>query len=82
MSYFVYVLKSQKDHKHYIGSTSDVKNRLAFHNAGLQRSTRTRIPFILIYQEEIATKQEALKRERYIKSLKGGEAFRKLIGIQ
>jgi putative endonuclease len=81
MSYFVYVLKSQKDNKHYIGSTSDIKKRLAFHNAGLQRSTKARVPFILIYQEEIATKQEALKRERYIKSLKGGEAFKKLIGI-
>ena len=81
MSYFVYVLRSQKDNKHYIGSTSDIQGRLAFHNAGLQRSTRTRIPFILIYHEEIATKQEALKRERYIKSLKGGEAFKKLIGI-
>ena len=81
MSYFVYVLKSQKDNKHYIGSTSDVKKRLAYHNAGLQRSTRLRIPFILIYHEEFTTKQEALKRERYIKSLKGGEGFRKLIGI-
>ena len=81
MSYFVYVLKSQKDNKHYIGSTSNIEKRLAFHNAGLQRSTRTRIPFLLIYYEEFATKQEALKRELYIKSLKGGEAFRKLIGI-
>ena len=81
MSYFVYVLRSQKDNKHYIGSTSDVEKRLAFHNSGLQRSTRTRIPFILIYQDEFATKEEALKREKYIKSLKGGQALRKLIGI-
>ena len=81
MSYFVYVLKSQKDNKHYIGSTSNIDKRLAFHNAGLQRSTRARIPFLLIYFEQFATKQEALKRELYIKSLKGGEAFRKLIGI-
>jgi putative endonuclease len=81
MSYFVYVLKSEKDNKHYIGCTSNIEKRLAFHNAGLQRSTRPRIPFLLIYYEEFATKQEALKREIYIKSLKGGEAFRKLIGI-
>ena len=81
MSYFVYVLKSQKDNKNYIGSTSDVEKRLAFHNKGLQRSTRTRTPFVLIYHEEFTTKQEALKRELYIKSLKGGEAFKKLLGI-
>jgi putative endonuclease len=60
MSYFVYVLKSQKDNKHCIGSTSDVNKRLAFHNAGLQRSTRSRIPFLLVYYEELETQQEAL----------------------
>jgi putative endonuclease len=81
MSYFVYVLQSQKDKKNYIGSTSDIKKRIAFHNAGLQRSTRTRIPFELIYNEEFPSKREALRRERYLKSLKGGEAFKKLIGI-
>jgi putative endonuclease len=81
MSYFVYVLQSQKDKKNYIGSTSDIKKRIAFHNAGLQRSTRTRIPFELIYNEEFPSKWEALRRERYLKSLKGGEAFKKLIGI-
>jgi putative endonuclease len=81
MSYFVYVLQSQRDNKHYIGSTSDIKKRLEYHNAGLQRSTRLRIPFLLIYHEEFASKQEALRRERYIKSLKGGEGFRKLIGL-
>ena len=80
MSYFVYVLRSLKDNKHYIGSTSDIKKRLAFHNSGLQRSTRFRIPFELIYYEEFPIKHEAVKRERYIKSLKGGEAFKKLIG--
>jgi putative endonuclease len=82
MSYFVYVLQSQKDNKRYIGSTSDIQKRLAFHNAGLQRSTRSRIPFVLIYCEEFTTKREALQRERYVKLLKGGEAFKKLIGIK
>jgi putative endonuclease len=81
MSYFVLILKSQKDNKHYIGFTSDVNKRLEFNNSGLQRSTRTRIPFVLIYSEEYASRQEALSREKYIKSLKGGEALKKLIGI-
>ena len=43
MSYFVYILQSIKDHKFYIGSTSDVAARVKFHNSGLQRSTRNRI---------------------------------------
>jgi putative endonuclease len=79
--YYVYILKSLKDNKHYIGSTSDLQARLEFHNAGKQRSTKFRIPFILIYSETYSTRQEAEKREFQIKSYKGGRAFKQLIGI-
>jgi putative endonuclease len=79
MNYCVYILRSLKDGKFYIGSTSNVKTRLSFHNAGLQRSTKSRIPFELIYSEEYNSKTEALKREKQIKSYKGGEALKKLI---
>ena len=79
MPYYVYVLQSMKDQKYYIGSSSDVQARLNYHNAGLQRSTRHRIPFILIYQEQLNSKHDALIREKQIKSYKGGQAFQKLI---
>ena len=79
MNYYVYILRSLKDGKFYIGSTSHLKTRLSFHNAGLQRSTKSRIPFELIYSEEYGSKSEALKIEKQIKSYKGGEAFKKLI---
>ena len=79
MSHFVYILQSFRDQRYYIGSTSDLEKRLLYHNSGRQRSTRSRIPFKLIYNESFFTKSEALKRERYIKSLKGGEAFKRLI---
>jgi putative endonuclease len=80
MAYYVYVLRSLKDFKYYIGSSEDVEARLRFHNAGLQRSTRHRIPFELVYTETLETKTEALKREKQIKSYKGGEAFKRLLG--
>jgi putative endonuclease len=79
MNYFVYVIQSSKDHKFYIGSTANVEARLMYHNSGRQRSTRKRIPFHLVYTETFNAKGDALKREKYIKSLKGGEAFRRLI---
>ena len=79
MAYYVYILQSLKDGKYYIGSSSDIAARLRFHNAGLQRSTRNRIPFRLVLSEEYESKEEALKREKQIKSWKGGEGFRKLI---
>ena len=79
-SYYVYILKSLKDHKYYIGSTSDVEKRLLFHNNGFQRSTNHRTPFILVYTEELTSKIEALRREKQIKSYKGGMAFIRLLG--
>jgi len=81
MAYYVYILKSQKDYKYYIGSTSDVEARLAYHNSGRQRSTKNRRPFILVYTEIFEDKQAALKREKQMKNYKGGEAFRRLIGV-
>ena len=77
--YYVYILRSLKDGKYYIGSTHDVTARLNYHNAGLQRSTKYRIPFELIYTEALENKSEALKRELQIKGYKGGEAFKRLL---
>jgi len=79
MNHFVYILQSEKDNSFYIGYTRDIVKRLDYHNAGKQRYTRHRIPFKLIYSEKSDNKTEALKREKRIKSFKGGEAFKKLI---
>jgi putative endonuclease len=81
MLYYVYILRSLKDGKYYIGSSHDVEARLKFHNAGLQRSTRYRVPFELVYKEKLENKRKALVREKQIKSYKGGEAFKKLIRL-
>ena len=79
MPHFVYILQSLKDQKYYIGETHDVKARMEFHNSGKQRSTKNRIPFIIIIIEQFDTRINAIKREKQIKSWKGGEAFKKLI---
>ena len=79
MPHYVYILQSEKDNRYYIGETHDIDARLAFHDAGLQRSTRGRIPFKLVYFEEFANRHEALKREKEIKGYKGGRSFKKLL---
>ena len=40
MKYFVYFLKSSKNGDVYVGSTMDVSNRFALHNAGSVKSTK------------------------------------------
>jgi putative endonuclease len=79
MSHFVYILQSTKDNRYYIGETTNVAARLIFHNDGKQRSTKSRVPFRLVLTEEYPTREQALKREKQIKSWKGGLAFKKLI---
>ncbi len=81
MEYYVYILRSLKDGKYYIGSTSDIDARLRYHNAGLQRSTKNRIPFEIVYHETFESKTIALNREKQIKSYKGGQASKRLLNI-
>jgi putative endonuclease len=71
MLFFVYILKSTKDNKFYIGQTNNLENRLLRHNSGKVTATRNRRPFILVYKEEYASRAEAMQREKYLKSLKG-----------
>jgi putative endonuclease len=69
----VYILKSLKDNKRYIGCTNDLKRRLFEHNNGLVISTRNRKPFELIFTEEFENKELAMAREKFFKSGKGRE---------
>ena len=48
--YYVYVLKSQKTKRFYIGYTSDLKQRVLDHNIG-EMATKYGIPWKLIYYE-------------------------------
>ena len=71
--HFVYILQSEKDHKLYVGMTSNLDNRLAYHNAGRVRSTKHRIPFKMLYSESYSTMEQARAREVYLKSYKGSK---------
>ncbi|MDO9572956.1 MAG: GIY-YIG nuclease family protein [Candidatus Omnitrophota bacterium] len=77
--YHVYVLRSLKDNKHYIGYTNNLERRLQDHNRRKSISIRHRGPFELIHEEIFQTKLEAIHRERQIKSYKGGDAFKELL---
>lgn len=69
--WYVYVLRSTKDGQFYTGFSGDLKNRLAQHNAGKVPSTKHRCPFELIYYEACRNQDDALHRERYLKSSYG-----------
>ncbi len=75
--HFVYILQSRKDQELYIGYTTDIRTRLAAHNAGETQSTKFRRPFDLIYYEAYVDKLDALGRERFLKSGSGHRFIRK-----
>ncbi len=79
--YVVYIIKSKKTEQYYIGVTKDLKQRLRHHNSGANRWTKNKAPWETVYTEDFEDKKSAWFREKQIKSYKGGEAFKKLLGI-
>jgi putative endonuclease len=69
--YYVYVLRSEKDHLFYTGYTTSVQKRLQEHQSGNVLSTKYRQPMKLIYWEGCLNQQDATRREKYLKSAWG-----------
>jgi len=66
--YYMYVMRSMKDHKYYTGCTSDLRNRFNLHVCEKVRSTKGRGPFQLIYYEACINRGDAYAREKYLKT--------------
>ena len=70
--YTVYVLKSLKNNKRYVGYTSkSAEERLKEHNSGCNKWTRENGPFKIFRIETFSDKAEARKREIFLKSGQG-----------
>ncbi len=77
--FFVYVLRSEKTNRLYVGFTTDVVQRLGQHNSGITKSTKGRGPWVLVHQEEFATRAGAMQRERYLKTGQGREELKRIL---
>jgi putative endonuclease len=64
-------LRSIKDGKFYTGFTSDLEKRLDDHNSGKVLSTKSRLPFEMIYYEACLCVEDATHREKYLKTTYG-----------
>jgi putative endonuclease len=70
-------LKSESHGTYYYGSTDNVNKRLEEHNAGRQRYTKGRLPWVLHYVEEFESRSEARQREQFFKSIDGYRYLKK-----
>jgi len=75
--YYVYILQSLKDGNFYIGASSDLKRRINEHRKGKVISTKHRLPVKFLCYEAYIYKEEALKRERYLKTSDGKKDIKK-----
>ena len=66
--FYTYLIKSKIKNWTYIGSTKNLKERLARHNAGKVRSTKAYKPFELVYYEAYNNYKSARKRELELKN--------------
>jgi len=67
----VYVMQSLKDGGFYTGYSDDLKRRFTEHCNGDVISTRNRLPVKLVYYEASCNQQDALHREKYLKTAWG-----------
>ena len=79
--YYTYVLKSKKDDKLYIGSTSNLSRRFQEHNEGKVKSTSYRCPLELIYYEAYKEEEIARRREKILKIGKAHMELKRRLNI-
>lgn len=65
--FYVYVMQSRKDKKLYTGYTNDLRRRFSEHNEKMNRSTKSRAPFELVYYEAYLSQTDAKQREYNLK---------------
>jgi putative endonuclease len=78
--FHVYVLYSPGYDKIYIGFTKDLQARFASHNELATKGYTIRYrPWEILYTESYNTKQEAMHREKQLKSHQGRNFIRGLV---
>jgi putative endonuclease len=75
----VYILYSDNLDQFYVGHTGNLDDRIKRHNQGRSKSTKTGVPWKLMYSEKFDSKSEAYQREMYIKRMKSRTFIEKLI---
>jgi putative endonuclease len=82
MNFYIYIIYSSSKDKYYVGYTHDLDLRLIHHNDGWTKSTKSGIPWTLVYSEKYNSRSDAMKREKEIKHMKSRKYIESLITSQ
>ena len=77
--FYVYILKSINFNFIYIGFTENLRRRLKEHNSGLGLSTKYYCPLELIHYEAYKNREDAKRREEYLKTNKGKTTIKTML---
>ena len=76
--FYVYILLLNNK-QIYTGYTKDLKRRMEEHEKGKAKFTSQRLPVKLIHYEAYLIKEDAERRERYLKTTEGKRFLRQQI---
>lgn len=80
MSFYIYIIYSEKCDRYYAGHTDSIPKRLEEHNIGKGGKFASNCrPWNLVYSEQFSYRSDAMKREREIKSKKSRKYIEWLI---
>lgn len=82
MGGYLYIIKSAKSGRYYIGSTSDIERRLSEHNRGQTKSTVNHTPWNLLFCKLFTDISVAHKLERRLKKMKSRKIIEQIIADQ
>lgn len=77
--YYFYILRSLKNQKLYLGSTSNLKRRFKEHNEGKNAATKPNIPYELLYYCSFKDQKDAISSEKYFKTTRGWERIHRML---
>jgi len=78
--FYTYVIQSLTYKSYlYIGHCENIEVRLKEHNAGKTDAIRPFLPFRLVYSETFKTRNEAIEREKFLKTAAGRGFLRRVL---
>jgi putative endonuclease len=80
-NFIIYAIYNKKCNKTYIGQTKDINERLKLHNEKRLKGYTSRFAgsWEIIYIEEAENRQDALIREKQLKSYQGRQFIKQFI---
>ncbi len=77
--YHLYIIYSESIDQYYTGHSKNLQDRLTRHNEGKSLATKRGVPWELKFSLAFDTRSEAIRSEKWIKSMKSRDVVEEVI---